>query len=406
MRDKHWNRSDVIAGLRDDVWRHLTQAANSEDEIALEASRLLRMSTADVRTLAQLHFVLSDEAARLLAQMPSLARRLSTTAQDDREVSAERVRGAIRWGETVSLRAATGMPNLFVTSPARRAFDTPENQLLAFSLAAIAQFGRLTGWQDSTSKGVGEIVRTRTTDATRWGQVRALSELKKTPPAPTTVARVRTGRKRQLYSSALSVHELYQEFISRLNRDSIRSAVENHALVTRDDPVLLELLTTFATIKALRDQGWEGKEVGLVGGGRVFRARRADEQLQLFYQHAPPPLKAGSLYRQIQRDHEFRGTGGLIPDLVLRIEGSHASVRWVLIEVKGVDRSVADSARHAVSDLLAYRRAFDPVLSEQPGPYGVGVAWGELVKPSTTQADVVLCSPDTIPAALKVVLDG
>ena len=403
MKSVEWNRSDVIVGLRDDIWRYLTQAATNEDAITLEASRLLQMSAADVRTLAQLHLVLSDEAASLLEQMPSLVRRLSTTTVNEREASAERVRGAIRWSETFSMRAASGLPNLFVTSPTRRAFDTPENQLLAFSLAAIARFGRLTGWHESMSRGVGEVVRTRVMDATRWGRIRSLSDLRTTPPPPKSVARVRAGRKRQLYASALSLYGCYQAMVARLDRQAVRSAVENHALVTREDPVLLELLCAFSAMEALQKLGWAGQQPGLLSGGEIFSARRDNQQLKLYYQHAPHELSQDSLYRRIQTDHSFAGTGGLIPDLVLRIKTPNQAPRWVLIEVKGVKRAVSESARAAASDLLAYRRAFDPVLGRQAGPYGIGVAWGGALEPSTTQSEIVLCSPDTIAKALSAV---
>jgi hypothetical protein len=404
LRDVAWDRSDVIVGLRDDIWRYLTQAARSEDEIALEASRLLQMSAADVRTLAQLHFVLSDEAASLLEQMPYLVRRLSTTTVNEREASAERVRGAIRWSETFSMRAASGLPHLFVTSPTRRAFDTPENQLLAFSLAAIARFGRLTGWQDSMSKGVGETVRARVNDATRWSRTRAISDLRTSPPPPKTVARVRAGRRRQLYAAAISLYGRYHAMIARLDRQAVRSAVENHALVTREDPVLLELLCAFTAVEALQKQGWTGRQPGLLSGGEIFSAGRNNQRLRLYYQHTPLGLSTGSLYRQVQNDHSFAAVGGLIPDLVLRVDGGPKGPRWLLIEVKGVKRSVSESARAAASDLLAYRRAFDAVLGLQPGPYGIGVAWGAGLEPSSAQDEMVLCSPDTLPEALAAVL--
>jgi hypothetical protein len=132
-----WDRQTIITELRREIWRHLTQAAQSEEDILLHAATLLQMSAADVRTLAQLQFVLSSEVERLLHGMPSLARRLTTTTAGDLETSTERILGPIRWSETFSARAASGLPNLFVTAPTRRVYDTPENQLLVFALDAL-----------------------------------------------------------------------------------------------------------------------------------------------------------------------------------------------------------------------------------------------------------------------------
>lgn len=399
MRDAPWRRAEIIASLKEDVWRHLTQAARTEEDMALEASRLLQMPAADVLTLAQLHFVLSDEVGSLLAQMPALIRRLSTTTVPEREQSTERVRGYISWAETFSARAATGLPHVYVTNPTRRAFLTPENQLLVFALDAIAQFGRMTGWESSTSRGAGETVRERVNQATRWRRVRALADIPIQPPADTVVARVRASRRRRTYSTVLAAIEVYRELIARLNRQAIKSAIENHALVTRDDAVLLELLSVFRAMAALQDLGWTGDESSLINGGRIFTGVRGDHRLDLYYQGAPGGLRGGSRYGAIQRAHGFAGVGQLRPDLVAEVTASSGETRWILIEVKGVEGPVAGSARAAIFDLLAYRRAFDAALAQQPGTYGIGVAWGEAVEPAAL-GEVLVCSPDTLKDAL------
>ncbi len=80
-----------------------------------------------------------------------------------------------------------------------------------------------------------------------------------------------------------------------------------------------------------------------------------------------------------------------------------ATTRWLLIEVKGAARSAAsaDNARAAMLDLLAYRRAFAPVLDEQTGPYGLGYAWGRELAPAA-EAELTLCTPDTLSRALEL----
>jgi hypothetical protein len=78
--------------------------------------------------------------------------------------------------------------------------------------------------------------------------------------------------------------------------------------------------------------------------------------------------------------------------------------RWLVVEVKGVERAVDRSARAATLDLLAYRRAFDNALKSSAAPYGLGVAWGADLTPSA-DAEIMLCSPDTLPEALGLILD-
>jgi hypothetical protein len=180
---------------------------------------------------------------------------------------------------------------------------------------------------------------------------------------PATVTRVRSGRRRRNYRAAVEAYALYQRYLRRVRRDAIRDAVENHALVTSRDPVLLELLCAFALVKALRKHGWLGSTAGLVRTPLLFRGHRDNASVDVFYQHTPPQLSAGSIYRTVQKEHAFAVAGGLIPDLVLRVKAGDTE-RWALVEVKGVERSVTDSARAAINASAA-DRALD--TCRQPG---------------------------------------
>jgi hypothetical protein len=410
MKTRSWDRSKVILHLRDDVWRYVTQASEqyrpehrgSSDELLLRAGALLQMPAAEVRYLAQLDFILSEPVRELLEQMPSLIRRLTPTTTSEVEMSTQRIRGSILWSETYAQRAATGTPNLFVTNPARRAFNTPENRVLAFALFAIAEFGKQTGWHLGASAGPARDVRDRVADATRWLQARQFAGVPKSPPTPTTMSRVRTGRARLRYQKALEVVELYQRYIARLDRNAIRDAIERRALIASRDSVLLELHCAFDTIKALRDTGWKGPPTGILQPPLIFRGHRREATAEVFYQATPKALSAGSRYRDAQTAHNFLSAGGLIPDVVIKTTVNQKT-RWLLVEVKGLERPVAHSARAAIRDLFVYRRAFSAVLDQQTEPYGLGYAWGEGLDPSLN-GDVTLCTPDTLTEAFSKLL--
>jgi hypothetical protein len=400
VKDREWDRAAAIERLRDDVWRHITPAARDDDEVLLNAATLLQMPVAQVRFLAQLRFILSEPVGQLVEQLPFLVRRLTTTTVNELEVSVERVRGVIRWGETFAYRAATGLPHAFVSAPSRRAFDTPENQVLAFALRAIAEFGAQTGWHDAGATGLAGQVRERVAEATRWRQSRALAELEAGLPSPTALARVRSGRARRRYQAALDVIDVYQRYIARLDREALREAIEERALVVSDDPTLLELECAFGAIRALREQGWQGGPDALLGRGSslIFRGRRGPARIDVHYQSAPPELARDSRYVGVQRAHQFGSSGVLRPDLVLRIDAAD-DVRWLLVEVKKRVAGVADAARAATLDLLGYRRAYEAVLGRQPEPYGIGYAWGEALI-AAPDSEIALCTPDTFAATL------
>src|SRR5262249_22486382 len=152
-------------------------------------------------------------------------------------------------------------------------------------------------------------------------------------------------------------------------------------LVASSDEVLLELLALFAVEHALKEQDWSINLPGIVGGtGAVIRGVRGQQAIEVYYQRVPMKLSQASRYGEVQRIHEFDAIGGLRPDLIFRIE-SPSGTRWLVVEVKGIQREAKDSAREALQNLLAYRRAFDPVLAEQSGTYGLGIAWGEDLTP-------------------------
>lgn len=403
MRDVTWDRDQTIHRLRRDIWRYVTQASQTEEQVLLWASALLQMPSSEVRYLAQLQFILSEPVGQLLEQMPMLVRRLTTTSRTETEISAERIRGSIRWSETFAQRAATGIPHVFVTAPSQRAFDTPENRVLAFALSAITEFGRRTGWARSNVPGPAEIIRDRVSAATRWRQSRALVDVPIDFPSSMIVARVRAGRNRKRYQAALDVLELYSRYIARLDRTAIREAVETHALVASRDSVLLELHCAFDTIRAFRELGWSSAPTTLLHPPHILRCFKDGQQVDLYYQSAPRPLALGSLYSAVQKAHHFENTGGLIPDLVARLKVG-PETRWILIEVKGgPKRGVADNARAAALDLLAYRRAYDPVLGKQTTAYGLGYAWGRELEPEPN-TEITLCTPDQLAHALATLV--
>lgn len=131
-----------------------------------------------------------------------------------------------------------------------------------------------------------------------------------------------------------------------------------------------------------------------------------DEELRLdvFYQRGDLPLAKGARYQRVQREHRFPTVSRLRPDFVLRIEKAGGS-RWVVVEVKGgPKRSVRDSARAALLDLLAYRRDYHAILDDSQHPYGLGIAWGAKLDP-VKSPEVVLCSWDRIAPALRLMTD-
>jgi hypothetical protein len=400
VRTLPWNQEEAVDQVRDRVWRYVTEASRRRDDILLNAAALLQMQPHEVRALAQIQFSLSDEVVALLDEMPQLARRLATTTADERELSAGRLRGPVRWGETHAHRRGSGARRTYVTAPAQRAYDTPENRLLAFVLDAIVEQGTRTGWHTSKRGESGLRVAGNVAEATRWLQRSELADLPRSAPAPATVAAVRAGRNRVRYARALAVHALYDRYVQQLDYGEVRRAVERYALLWSRHDVLLELRCAFDCADELRRAGWEAPPDGLLRPPLIYRGTRGDATVELFYQSVPRVLDATSRYAAVLRLHGVRRIQPLRPDLVVCHRRGDA-VRWVLIEVKSGVSGVETLARSTVKDLLLYRRAYE-ALGRQHGVFGIGYAWGGELRPAAG-GDIVLCTPDTLGEALAAV---
>jgi hypothetical protein len=412
MKGLAWDRAACIAEVRERIWSYVSPASEVEDSGVLVAAALLNWPEPDALRLGELQFLLSPEVGQFLTTMPQLMRRLTTASTREEQWTAERLLGPIDWSRTLALRGTVGAQHLYVTAPAKRVYQTAENQLLVHVLDAVVSAARMSGWdQTLTREGPAKVVRNRLSKATKWQQSRMLSAVDRVPPTPRSVARIRSSRNRNRYTLVLSAYDRLVSLIEQVDRQAIRQAVEEAGLVTADEPTLFELLTLFHVIDALRACGWQMRPFYLFAGSVRTRGHQQDgRQIRLWYQSTPPELASGpelangSLYRQVLASHRFPRRSEFRPDMVLQWtdQGHHA--RWLLVECKlSESMKVGRAARQALTDLLAYRRAFDAALRRAGSPYGLGVAWGEGLDPAA-DAEVVLCTPDTLAAAVRQIV--
>lgn len=92
-------------------------------------------------------------------------------------------------------------------------------------------------------------------------------------------------------------------------------------------------MCAFDVMRILRRQGWGAPPAKMFKPPLIFTGARDNQRLNLYFQHAPADLTANSVYRRVQKDHTFTAVGGLIPDLVLRID-TPSTTRRVMFEVK------------------------------------------------------------------------
>jgi hypothetical protein len=401
MQNRPWDRQSRIKEIREKIWSYMSPSSVREGPGLVVAAALLGWPEDDITTLAQLHFLLSPEVHEFIARLPELSRRLATTSSNGREVSNERIRGAVNWGQTMTTRSATGDSQIHVTNPVERAHQTAENELLVHVLDTIVRLAHASGWDRPNMKSEpAAAIRNHLVEGKKWQNNRMLSEIKRASPRPQTLTRIASSRTAARYGHVVAAYEKLEALVERLDRTAIRSAIEEVGLVTAQEHVLFELLTLFQSMAALEAHGWKLQPLRLFHGAVHTHGFRGDgRRIDVWYQPAPSPLGM-SRYAGVLTHHGFPQVRELRPDLVVRWQSSSTVHRTLLIECKFSEHGVAGAARSALLDLLAYRHAFATALADSEPPYGLGVAWGADLAPRL-DSEVMLCTPDQLEVALS-----
>ncbi|MEU8361060.1 hypothetical protein AB0C27_34095 [Nonomuraea sp. NPDC048882] len=404
MREIPWDRRAGIVEVRDRIWSYVSPASQPEIPGLLTAAALLKWPAAEALRLGELQFLLCEEVGDFLSSLPTLLRQLPTASARAEQRAPERLDGPVVWNRTHSLRGITGNPHVFVTAPAERVYQTPENELLVHVLDAVVRTANNIGWTGKVGKKIAaQRVRARRDTAIMHQSNQVLSGITRVEPSPRSVAQVRSGRHRDRSRAVLRAYDRLVPLVEQVDKVAIREAIEQAGLVTSVESTLFELLVTFRVIDSLQKIGWKMKPFYVFKGKVQSNGAHDDgRQISLWYQSTPPALGAASAYKQVLRAHSFTNVHELRPDLSLHWRDASGQDRWLLIECK-LGEQGATAARRALVDMLAYRRAFNSALAAAGQPFGLGVAWGAGLTPAV-QEEVVLCTPDTLGQAVEQIV--
>lgn len=239
MRYRDWDRTARITEVRDQIWKYLSPASRFEGQGLLDAGALLQWSEDDASRLGELQFLLCRETGEFLKLANKLIRKLATTSEPEEERTGQRLRGPVQWNRTLSLRSSTGNQQTYYTTPARRVFQTPENELMVHVLDAIVTAAQHSGWSGKKRKqeAVAEV-RDRLDRAESLLAHPQLSGIDRVSPRPRAVARVRCGRHAERYRTVLSAYDKFTSLVEQVDRQAVREAVEEAGLVTAEEFIL------------------------------------------------------------------------------------------------------------------------------------------------------------------------
>jgi hypothetical protein len=138
--DSSWTKRDkasVLEYVEPVLHRFLFREALPNLEVPLK--NLTGLTDEELNHLKTVHFLLSDEVAKLLIELPKILRNLSHSTHKELVESRGIIRGRVDWNMTFKERYSQGFndPSLFICQPSTKIYDLPENQLLNFILWKI-----------------------------------------------------------------------------------------------------------------------------------------------------------------------------------------------------------------------------------------------------------------------------
>lgn len=260
--------------MREAPTTHLWNRLAPGSDPAAAVGALLGLSRFTAQAVVSCLVADGPEAVALLDRMPLTIRSLSisTTARPER--CRGEVRGPILWGETMAARSATaGDEGLFVCAAPERAYDTPENRVLAAALRGLRAAGRQAAGDHV--EGVDDPIRRARANglaAARWLEHRALSPVPNVKPTGRELRRAISGHRRRVYRPAIEVLE-------RL----ARPVGPEHVIERADERTLDQHDLVASVLERLYVRGYEFPPA-TVGQGEyrcgpvVYRARFGDPE--------------------------------------------------------------------------------------------------------------------------------
>lgn len=365
------------------LWRFIQHNAreSTADEIITNITGLTKR---DVKMLADIRFLLSDEVKQLLNETaPKIISRLTKASITEKVIERSNIKGRIDWPRTYGIRAASGGDaSLYVYAKRAQMFDLPENRLFLHVIQQIHNCARNIStddfssliWDSETLKGDKWINRINMIAAqtarflrnpyiARIGKLNELSEkiIEQTKHA-------RAPYYRDLAGTAESYSFCQNNPVIFLNE-----VLKGNILEPLNRDTLYEIAVLFKIIETAIKCGWKETRLGLIGNGSktVCTLKSVNCTLRVFYQKLPEVFAKNSKYGILMSKY---GLSEKLrrPDIILSFEDG-VNETYCIIEVKrSARRSYLVDGTYK---LLGYLKDFEGICDENITLKGFLVGW-------------------------------
>lgn len=370
-------RAEMLSEVQALLPAFLSAASIERDGPVNAAVELLGLPESDLRRVLAVHIMLSTPTRELVAALPTGIRRPLTSSVRPR-VAGRTVTSGIDWAATARHRATSSpLGDIWVTRPANRIFDIPENRALAWVLRvleeratmAIGPLGEAPGtWTDEIRSMASTIHRAR---RTAW-----LEAVPATWPGDEVYFRLKADRMGFYRLRVTNAARYLRHLLVAPTADDIVAAIGQRYFEPKQDWKLFEIAILLRISSALGAVGTRMNPTRLFHDNRArpFAAYRltASRQVRVWYQAWPPATRPSELDDAIR--HYELPSGGTRPDIVVEIVDNGSSTRALLLELKASGSSTYLSS--GLSQLLGYMR-------DRPALFG-DAASGWLVAPESS----------------------
>lgn len=355
----------------------LSAASVERDGPVNAAVELLGLPESDLRRVLAVHMMLAHPVRELVASLPIGIRRPLTSSLRPR-VAGHTVTAGIDWAATARHRATSSpLGDIWVTRPASRIFDIPENRALAWVLRMLEERGAVAVPPLGDAPGDwGQEIQSMAAAVHRARHVAWLEGIPATWPGDDAYLRLNADRMGFYRLRVADAARHLRHLLIAPSADDIVEALSQRYFEPKQDWKLFEIAVLLRITAALSAVGRRVSPTRLFhdSKSRPFAVYRATptRDIRVWYQTWPPTTQPSELYDAIQ--HYQFPSGSTRPDIVIELVDHGRADRAFLLELKASASSSYLSS--GLAQLLGYLRDRPRLLSAP--------ASGWLVAPPST----------------------
>lgn len=357
-------RDELLSEVRGFLPAFLGAAVNERDNPVAAAAELLGLSLRDLRRVLAVHALLSEPVRSFVAALPEGVRRPIMASTRPR-VAGRVVTSGIDWAGTIRHRATSSPTNPeWVTRPARRIFDLPENRALAWLIEELR--GRVASLRVPSTQSASWIREVQQAGAT-VAKAQKLAWLEGIPaewPGDHVYERLRADRSGFYRTRVAPAARYLRRLLYLPTVQDIVDAICTRYFEPSQDWKLYEVAVLLRISRALAEVGTRRGAVRMldVSNQPFVTYEVSDDRLvSIWYQGWPPSSGESELRDAIT--YYGTGEGGNRPDVVVEIRVGGRATRLIVLELKASYAPAYLSSGFA--QLLSYLRD-RPTLTRAP----------------------------------------